>query len=74
MSKIFSIELISIQRYEWFKTLIDTRTHFTIKNECEKEKKTFFITLDQLDNILKRIIALAQIFGGTKSHFFYANN
>ena len=39
-----------------------------------KEKKTFFITLDQLDNFFKRIIRLAQMFcgegeGGGESHF-----
>ena len=41
--KKYQLNKWSIQRQEWFKTLTDTRKHFTIKNECEK-KKTFSIT------------------------------
>ena len=35
-----------------------------------KKKKTFSITLDQLDNFFKSIIGLAQIFEGAKSDFY----
>ena len=33
-------------------------------NLRKEKKKTFFITLDQLDNFFKRIIRLAQMFCG----------
>ena len=35
----------------------------------KKKKKTFSITLDQLDNFFKSIIGLAQIFGGPSPIF-----
>ena len=35
-------------------------------NLRKEKKKTFFITLDQLDNFFKRIIRLAQMFCGGK--------
>ena len=56
-------------RHEWPKTLKDMRTHFTTKNEFEKQYILYNYS-DQLDNFLKKIIELTQIIWGGGVLFF----
>ena len=60
----------NIKKHEWFKTLTNTKTHFTINIECEKKKKTFSIIIRPIGQFFfKSIIPLTQIFGGPSPIF-----